>query len=167
MVEAGILGPGDGVELIRGEILTTSPQKSAHATGVQLVGDALRAVCGQGFVVRTQLPLVVGVESEPEPDVAVVAGSPRDFSQAHPDAALLIVEVADASLELDRGPKRALYAEAAIPEYWIVDLPARRLEVYRKPSGGDFGGRLVLRPEERVSPLVRPRSSLLVADLLP
>jgi Uma2 family endonuclease len=167
MVDLGILGPEARVELIEGEILTMSPQKSAHATGVQLAGDALRAAFGRGFVVRTQLPLALGVDSEPEPDVAVVAGSPRDFRAAHPATALLVVEVAEASLDFDRAVKRALYAGAALAEYWIVDLHERRLEVHREPRGGDYRERRVLRPEDAVAPVARPRSSLRVADLLP
>ena len=167
MVETGILGPDDRVELIQGEILTMSPQKSAHATGVQLAGDALRATFGPGFVVRTQLPLALGGESEPEPDVAVVAGSPRDFRDAHPATALLIVEVAEASLAFDRAVKKSLYVAAGVLEYWIVDLQARRLEVHREPRGSDYRERQFLRPEDSVSPLARPQSSLRVADLLP
>ena len=167
MVETGLLGPEDRVELIHGEILTMSPQKSAHATGVQLVGDALRAVFGTGFVVRTQLPLALGGESEPEPDVAVVTGSARDFRDAHPTTAHLVVEVAEASLDFDRGAKKSVYAAAGIGEYWIVDLPNRMLEVYREAHHGDFLDRQRLGSEDSVSPLARPQSSLKVADLLP
>jgi Uma2 family endonuclease len=167
MVETGILGPEDRVELIQGEILTMSPQKSAHATGVQLAGDALRAAFGEGFVVRTQLPLAVGGESEPEPDVAVVAGSPRDFRDAHPTTAELIVEVAEASLELDRGVKKSLYAAAGIREYWILDLVERRLEVHREPTGRAYGKSRALQPNDSISPLARPAARLRVAELLP
>ena len=167
MVETGILGPDERVELIHKEILTMSPQKSGHATGVQLAGDALRAMFGRGFVVCTQLLLALGGESEPEPDVAVVAGSPRDFRDAHPATALLIVEVAEASLEFDRGAKRSLYAGAGIREYWIVALQTRQLEVYREPSGSDYRERQVLRANDSVAPLARPQLSLRVADLLP
>jgi Uma2 family endonuclease len=167
MVETGILGPEDRVELIAGEILTLSPQKSRHATGVQLAGDALQEVFGPGFVVRRQLPLALAADSEPEPDVAVVEGGPRDFRNAHPWTAVLIVEVAETSLVYDRTVKKALYAAAGIPEYWIVNLPDRVLEVYREPLGSDFRSRLVLRPDDTVSPRVRPEASLRAADLLP
>jgi Uma2 family endonuclease len=167
MVETGILGSEDRVELIEGEILTMSPQKSRHATGVQLAGDALQGVFGQGFVVRRQLPLALAADSEPEPDVAVVEGGPRDYRDAHPSTALLIVEVAEASLAYDRTAKRALYAAAGIPEYWIVNLPDRALEVYREPLGSDYRSRLVLRPDDIVSPRARPEARILAADLLP
>jgi len=167
MVEAGIIGPEDRVELIEGEILTMSPQKSPHATGVQLAGDVLQEVFGQGFVVRRQLPLALAADSEPEPDVAVVEGAPRDYRDAHPSTAILIVEVAEASLVYDRTVKKHLYAAAGIPEYWIVNLPDRVLEVYREPLGSDYRSRLVLRPDDAVSPRVRPEARILAADLLP
>jgi Uma2 family endonuclease len=167
MVEAGILGPEDRVELIEGEILTMSPQKSPHATGVQLAGDVLQEVFGQGFVVRRQLPLALAADSEPEPDVAVVEGRPRDYRDAHPSTAILIVEVAETSLIYDRTIKKALYAAAGIPEYWIVNLTGGGLEVYREPLGSDYRSRLILRPDETVSPRVRPEARILAADLLP
>ena len=167
MVETGILQPGDRVELIRGEILTMSPQKSAHATAVQLAGDALRGVFADGFVVRSQLPLALGTDSAPEPDVAVVAGTARDYRDAHPTTALLIVEVADTSLDFDRGAKRFLYAEAGIGEYWIVDLVHRQVDVLRRPEGSDYREQQVVRAEESVSPLARPQASLLATALLP
>jgi Uma2 family endonuclease len=167
MVESGILGPEDRVELVGGAILTMSPQKSPHATAVQLASDALREAFRQGFVVRSQLPLALSADSEPEPDVAVVPGSPRDFRDAHPSTALLIVEVADTSLGYDRDEKKILYAEGGIPEYWIVNLLDRRLEVYRGPAGGDFGIRRALGTEEWIAPLSRPEASIPVAELLP
>jgi Uma2 family endonuclease len=167
MVESGILGPEDRVELVGGEILTMSPRKGPHATAVQLAGDALRAAFGQGFVVRSRLPLALSADSEPEPDVAVVSGNPRDFRDAHPPTALQIVEVADTSLAYDRSDKKALYAEVGIPEYWIVNLLHRRLEAYREPAGGDYAVRHDFRAEESISPLTRPDATVQVAELLP
>jgi Uma2 family endonuclease len=167
MVEAGILGPEDRVELIEGEILSMSPQKSPHATGVQLAGDLLRALLRPGFVVRNQLPLALATDSEPEPDVAVVEGSPRDYRDAHPSTALLIVEVAEASLAYDRTVKKALYAACGIPEYWIVNLIEGVLEVHREPVGDDFRSRESLRPGAEVSPRCRPEARIQVSDLLP
>ena len=101
MVEAGILGPEDRLELIEGEILTMSPQNSPHVTGVHLVSEVLReAFRGLAVVLRAQAPLALAEDSEPEPDVAVVAGkSLREYRKAHPQTALLVVEVADSSLE--------------------------------------------------------------------
>src|SRR5262245_14333663 len=102
MGEAGVFQPGERVELIDGEILEMAPQKSRHAAAVTLVGDALRIAYGSGFHLRIQLPLALDPYSEPEPDVAVIVGSPRDYRDSHPTSAVLVVEVADTSLEHDR-----------------------------------------------------------------
>jgi Uma2 family endonuclease len=102
MIDAGIFAPGERVELLDGEIIDISPQKSGHTTAVRLTEEALRAVFGAGFEVRTQMPLALDSYSEPEPDVAVVPGSPRDYRDAHPSSALLVVEVTDSTLAYDR-----------------------------------------------------------------
>lgn len=167
MVEAGIFGPEDRVELIEGEILTMSPQKSLHATGVQLAADALRSAMGLGFVTRVQVPLALTADSEPEPDIAVVAGEARDYRDAHPRTALLVVEVSDTTLDFDRSVKQRLYARAGIPELWIVNLGEARLEVHRQPHLAGYAERVVLAAGDNVAPLARPTASLAVADLLP
>ena len=125
MIEAGILGEDDRVELINGEIVTVSPQQSPHATGVTLVADELRLAYSRDYTVRIQLPLVLDPDSEPEPDVAVVVGKPRDYRKAHPTTAVLAVEVADSSLVKDRTEKAQLYARHGIIEYWIMPGPPR------------------------------------------
>ncbi len=166
MAEAGLFD-GRRVELVRGEVIEMTPQKSRHATGVTLVYTSLSAAFGDKYVARIQLPLILGLDSDPEPDAAVVPGNVRDFVDAHPSTATLVVEVADSSLDYDRTTKCALYAESGIPEYWIVNLVERQLEVYRKPEGGAYGERLVLGPSESVEPLSGSRVRVLVADLLP
>ena len=89
MVSAGVFHPEDRLELINGEILEMTPQSSAHATAVCLVDEALSAVYVRGFTVRVQVPMALGESSEPEPDVAVVRGRPRDYLAFHPTAATL------------------------------------------------------------------------------
>ena len=108
MVEAGVLAPGERAELIDGEVLAMTPQGSLHATAVVLVEEALRAAFAAGYVIRVQMPLALDPSSEPEPDVAVVRGSPRDYRDAHPTSALLVVEVANATLGYDRDQKGSL-----------------------------------------------------------
>ena len=120
------------------------------------------------------MPVALDDESEPEPDVAAARGSFRDYSHAHPSRPALLVEIADSSLSFDRADKGSLYARARVPEYWIVNLVERVLEVHRE-SGPD--ARAVygwayhhaerLGPEEHVTPLVAPSSRIRVADLLP
>ncbi len=174
MAEAGIFAPGEWVELIEGEIVVKDPQTPPHATAVVLAQEALRTLCGPGSDARPQLPLSLGPDSEPEPDVAVVRGTPRDYVDSHPTTATLVVEVADTTLEFDRGQKAAMYARAGIPEYWIVNLPDRVLEVHRDPGPlpdrpAEHGYRSTRRvaPPDTVAPLASPAGHVHVADLMP
>jgi Uma2 family endonuclease len=174
MGEAGILDENDRVELVAGEIVTKVTQRSPHATAVGLGYEALRAVVGTGFHVRAQLPLALDPDSEPEPDLVVVAGSPRAYSDAHPTSALLVVEVSDTSLAFDRTWKMSIYARAGIPDYWIINLPDRLLEVYRDPGpdtaalvGYAYRQRLSFGPDDRVTLVAMPDATVAVRDLLP
>ncbi len=174
MTEAGVLTPEDRVELIDGEILTVTPQSSAHATGVSLVHDALRVALGHDVHIRVQLPLALGADSEPEPDVAVVAGSIRDYREAHPHSALLVIEVADTTLAYDRDVKGSVYARAAVPEYWIVNLAASLVEVYRDPAvtlqarfGWHYASSNRFRRGDSIQALSVPGGPVSVTDLLP
>jgi Uma2 family endonuclease len=110
--------------------------------------------------------LALDERSEPEPDIAVVPGGPRDYRDAHPSHAVLVVEVADVSLAYDRIRKLAAYARAGIPEYWILDLNAENLEVCRRPMGEAYGERRILQAPDRVAPLAGT-GDLTVADILP
>jgi Uma2 family endonuclease len=167
MIEAGVFGPEDRLELLNGEIIDMAPQRSRHATAVTLLGDALRAVFGRGVIIRVQLPFSLNADSQPEPDVAVVAGNPRDYRDAHPGRALLICEVSDTSLAYDRGEKLCAYARAGIPEYWILDLTSGTLEVCRTPTDGGYADRRMVSADARVAPIARPGSALAVGELLP
>ena len=166
-VEAGVFGPEDRVELIEGELLTMAPQGSRHAAVATRVGALLARVFGDRGHVRTQMPLAADDDSEPEPDLAVVPGDALDYLDAHPAAALLIVEVADDSLRRDRSVKKRLYARCGIPEYWIVSLPDACLEVYRRPVGDAYRDAAALPAGETVAPLAAPSAVIPVSDLLP
>ena len=166
-VEAGVFAPDARLELIDGELLTMTPQGSRHTTGVGLVAEALRAAFGVGFHVRVQVPLAADDYSEPEPDVAVVEGGIRDYRDAHPTAALLVVEVSDDSLRRDRTTKQRLYARCRIPEYWVLALPDARLDVHRGPAADGYRTVTLHRAGETVAPLARPEARIAVADLLP
>src|SRR5215475_10058962 len=134
LVEKGIFLPGERVELIDGLLLVAEPQSSSHYTAVRLVEIALARAFGLGWDARTQAPIALEDTSEPEPDVAVVRGELRDYSQAHPTDPVLVVEVALTSLDFDRRHKSSLYARAGRPEYWIVNLVDRVLEIRRDPT---------------------------------
>lgn len=157
---------GQRVELIEGEILTMSPMNAAHAAALQLTAKALEAAFGEPFSVRVQLPLSLASESEPEPDLAVVPGKPRDY-KVHPCSALLIVEISDTTLRFDRERKRRLYARAGIQEYWIVNLLDRCLEVHRHPSADDYSTVISLAADQSIQPLAAPNAISRLADLLP
>lgn len=171
MIDAGILHEDEPVELIEGRLRVAEPQNTPHAQAIELTADALRAAFGPGWRIRVQLPIALEPDSEPEPDVSVVAGAPRDDCTDHPSRPALVVEVADTSVRLDRGVKARVYARAAIAEYWIVNLAARALEVHRDPRRR--AGRharytivTIARPGESVQPLAASRP-LAVDDLLP
>ena len=165
---------GRRVELIEGEIVEMAAMNTPHWGALILVADALRDVFKKDFFISVQSPLNMSDFSQPEPDVAVISGSPRDYSAAIPSTAALVVEISDSTLSYDRTQKAALYARAGIAEYWILNLIDNQLEIHRKPGARPdqpFGfGYLNLsfhRAGDLVSPLEAPQSSIAVADLLP
>jgi Uma2 family endonuclease len=164
---------GQRVELIDGEIVQMPAMKNPHVAAIELVKRALEPAFGPAFWVRMQGPLHFGRYSAPEPDVAVVPGGPRDYSD-HPTTALLVVEVSESTLAYDRNRKAGLYARHGIADYWIVNLIDMQLEVRRNPVP-DPGWRhrfryadvQVLGPGDRVTPLALPGVAVAVSDLLP
>ena len=173
LYDLGLIDPQEPrTELIAGEIF----QKMPHAACAELVSDALRGVFRNIALVRSEHPLVLATDGEPEPYVAVVRGTIRTYEKHHPtqDDTLLVVEVSDTTLRFDRGRKGAYYAEAAIPEYWIVNLSDRQVEVYRNPHpdaqsewGFAYDAPIIVGESDTVSPLALPGTVLHVADLLP
>lgn len=162
------------VELIEGEVIEMSPMYSPHMTSVTLADDVMREVFGKGWVVRIQGPLSLGTDSDPQPDVAVVAGKTRDFKDAHPSTAALVIEVAVSSLDYDRKQKSSLYAKAGIKDYWIINVEDEQLEVYRRPiadANGIYGfiyaQTLIFKKGDVVKPLAKSKATIAVADLLP
>lgn len=163
---------GKRVERIRGEIVEMSPKNWPHVVGCHKTAAVLeRAFAGIGWVSR-QDPLSL-VDSDPEPDVAILAGKLEDYAD-HPTTALLVVEVADTSLFEDTTTMVEVYAEAGIADYWVLDLNGRRLLVFRDPqqlpaplAATAYRTQLTLTPADHVSPLAAPAASILVGDLLP
>ena len=134
MIGAGIVTEDDPVELINGWLVTTMPKNPPHSLTTQLIRDALAQLLTSDWHVRDQEPITLAT-SEPEPDLAIVRGSPRAYRDHHPAPAdvAMVIEVADATLQRDRTTKLTLYAEARIPVYWIVNLPEHQIEVYSAP----------------------------------
>jgi Uma2 family endonuclease len=174
MIARGIFRPDERLELVGGELVVREPQGTPHTTGIRMAEEALRLAFGTGWEVRVQMPVALDDESEPEPDVTVVPGTFRDYRDAHPSRPALVVEVAQASLAFDRSQKASLYARAAVPDYWIVNLVDRVLEVHRDPVaasdasyGWRYGATRSLVAGDSVSPLAAPHARIPVADLLP
>jgi Uma2 family endonuclease len=174
LIEAGFFTPGEPVELLGGLLIVAEPQGSAHFTSIRLVEEALRLAFGPAWEVRVQGPIALDDESEPEPDVAVVRGTARDYARAHPAIPALVVEVAESSLALDREVKGGLYARAGLQDYWIVNLVDRIVEVHRQPRpdpgvphGWRYATVTAVTPPAAVVPLAAPGARVAVADLLP
>lgn len=140
MAEAGILDEDDRVELIDGEIIDMMPIGPGHSFIVNGLTKALVMACGDEAIVSVRNPVRFDRFNEPEPDFAVLRPRADNYRESHPGPAdvLLLVEVADSSLRYDRRIKLPLYAEAGIVEYWLVDLKAGRVEVFRNPEGGAY-----------------------------
>lgn len=151
------------IELLRGVLVTMSPQGRAHASAIQFFNEQLVLQLAGRHGVRPQLPFAADDWSEPEPDLAVVRKDPslRD----HPSEALLLVEIASSSLAIDRGLKRTIYAEVGIPEYWIVDVNGRTVEVHTRPDGGYYSRVQILRDGDVLRPTLLPQIAIWVADI--
>lgn len=170
LVQSGLLT--GRYELVNGEVIVKMGQNPPHAYVITRIMTWLVALFGGDFV-RVQLPIDVADAdnemNEPEPDAAVLARPAEAFLASNPGPSdlLLVVEVADATLRFDLRNKAVLYARAGIADYWVVDLPGRRIVVHRQPGPEGYGEVLEYQEAERVSPLSRPEAGIAVADLLP
>lgn len=174
LIARGSFRPDERLELVGGQLVVREPQGSRHAVAIELALRALQRAFGPAWRVRVQLPIALEAESEPEPDLSVVAGDPRASSRSHPADPVLIVEVAETSLTFDREHKGSLYARAGVMDYWIVNLVDGELEVYRDPVaaprapfGWQYGRPQSLTANGIISALANPSAAISVADLMP
>lgn len=172
-VDLGLFGSEERLELIEGDIIDKMAQNPPHAVALDLAEACVRSAF-PGHYIRGQKPLALDDTNQPEPDLAVVVGQPRDYIRSHPTSAVFVIEVADSSLAYDRGVKAALYARAGVPEYWIVNLCDRIVEVHRGPGPMKeqplgFSYREVTRHAETdvIAPLQAAEMRIAVKDLLP
>ena len=167
LIDVGVLGEDERVELLEGVIVEMTPQGRPHALVISRLNRFLTGALGNEYSVRPQLPLSLGDDSEPEPDLAVVPRQEEETAPVHPRSALLVVEVADESLRRDRLLKGRIYARAQVPEYWVVDVAGRAVEVYSEPDAdvGRYGVMRTLGVGETLSTPVLPALALPVAKL--
>jgi Uma2 family endonuclease len=163
---------GRRVERIHGEIIEMSPIGWPHVASETRTADLLRSVFA-GIAWVNEQGVLPTDESDPQPDVAVIPGRLEDYAD-HPSTALLVVEIADSTLDYDRTTKVELYASAGILDYWVVDVVGRRLFVYRDPSpqpaglgGNAYRSPMTFGSNDAIAPLAAPNAPVKVVDLLP
>jgi Uma2 family endonuclease len=134
-------------ELIEGVIIEKMPKSPVHIYITETLKELAAKIFGVGYYIREEKPLsITALDSEPEPDIAVIYGDRRDYLERHPDTAVLVIEVAVTSLALDRIKMRG-YALAGVREYWIIRADTRSAEVYRIPKGEGYAESHVVPPE--------------------
>ena len=163
MVELGWF-ENERVELLHGTVVQMAPEKAPHADAVDTLNEYLVSALAGRARVRIGHPILAADDSEPEPDVAVVA--PGRHRAKHPDTAWLIVEVSRTSQHRDGVIKAPLYAASGFEEYWLVDLPAGIVEVYREPEDGRYRRMETKRPGDVLSPARFPEVVIPVDQLL-
>lgn len=169
LAEAGLLAEDDRVELVNGEIIQMNPIGVLHAGCVQSLTRLLSPLVALGIAeMGVQNPVHLGGEHEPYPDVALLRPRADRYRQARPTAAdlLLLIEVADTTLAYDRDVKVPLYAQAGVPEVWLVDLAGRRVHVYRNPAAKGYQSRAELGPADLLAPPGFPSLTLALSDIL-
>lgn len=153
MAEAGILREDERVELIRGEIINKAKISSQHAAGVTRISSLFHPVLRGKYILSVQNPINIGTHSEPEPDLAICQWSDDYYALRHPieNEVLLVIEVADSTLEYDLTVKKTLYAEAGIPEYWVVDVKEKQVHRFTNPENGEYLKSEMLTGEDEVA----------------
>ncbi len=174
MIRQGILTDDDPVEFLEGWLVPKMPKNPPHRIATRKTRKALEKVVPAGWYVDSQEPVTLE-DSEPEPDVQVIRGEPQDYHDRHPGGQDLGLagEVAETTLQRDRGSKKRAYARAKIPVYWIINLPENQVEVYTEPTGPgaepDYRQRQDYTPAEEIPLILEGRevARFRVADLLP
>lgn len=169
MIEAEILTSADKVELLEGQIIQMSPQRPPHAATTQCASDYLRDLLSLRATIRVQLPITLPPNSEPEPDIVVVRIDSQKYFDHHPapDEIFLLVEVAKTTLKSDRTIKVPTYAKANIPEYWILDVEERIVNIFREPLGETYQQEIILNEDTTISTVAFPDVNIYFKNLFP
>jgi Uma2 family endonuclease len=168
MLRAGILTEDDRVELLEGEIVKMAAIGSRHAGCVNDLNHALTVQLGPRAIIAVQNPIRLSERSEPQPDLAVLMPRSDSYRRSHPGPSdvLILIEVSDTTVEVDKDVKLPLYSLAGIREVWLVDLEVQRVEVYRDPSPNGYRSVRQATRGDSLSPLAFPDVLLSVNDIL-
>ena len=168
MAELGFLAPDARVELIEGQIHDMSPIGPNHGAVVMQLNEIFSEHRKKRWIVSVQTSVRLDIHSEPEPDIALLKRAPDFYRSRLPEAddVLLLVEVADSSLDFDRRKKLPVYARAGIPEVWIVDFQESAIEVYREPHFKGYEQKAIYRAGDKASPAAFPDVKVDVRELL-
>ena len=168
MAETGILHPDARVELLDGRIIDMSPIGPFHSGSINRLIRLFSKLSNGRWLVSAQNPVRLDDYSEPQPDLMLLRSAADDYTSRHPvpEDVFLLIEVADSSLELDREEKLPAYGRAGIGEVWILNLPAKTIEVYRDPHFTGYGSNQTLRAGDQASPLAFPDVAVAVGELL-
>jgi Uma2 family endonuclease len=156
------------VELIDGEIVEMAPIGSAHGGNVKRFIRLFSKVIGNKAIIAAQDPVVLSGYAEPQPDISILRWRADDYEQSnpHPEDVLLLIEVSDSTLRYDRDVKIPLYAKNGVPEVWLLDIPNRKLEIYREPINGEYRQR-DCRQTGQIAPILCPDAIIDLAELFP
>jgi len=152
MIEAGIFTEDEPIFLWKGQLVEKMTKGQPHNIALNELNKILVRLVPDGWNARQEQPIVLRDDSEPEPDITIVRGASRDYPTRPPTPrdVVLLAEVSDSSLAIDSSESMEIYAREAIPCYWIVNLPERRIEVYRRPEGARYAERQVYGPDDEV-----------------
>jgi Uma2 family endonuclease len=164
MAEAGILAADERVELIAGQIIQKMPKGPAHSALCKRIEKLLERLLGDQALVRLQDPVQIDIYSEPEPDIAVVHANANFYADSHPTPSevYLIVEVSDSTVERDLSTKANLYAAAGIADYWVVNVQAQQLHIFRDPQADGYQRQIILKAKQSISLVAFPECVLTV-----
>ena len=168
MAEAGILGEDDRVELIEGEIVDMTPIGNPHLSAVDRLNDVLTVALSGKAIIRVQGSVRLNNVNEPQPDIVVLRRRDDFYARttAGTDDTLLVIEVSDSSLAWDRDVKAPLYARTGIPEFWLVDVNAHTITVFREPGAEGYGSSETATGKDRIAPLAFPEFVITPDDII-
>jgi Uma2 family endonuclease len=168
MAEAEIFQPDERVELIAGQVIPMAAKGTAHSAAISRINRLLKSRLGDRVLLRLQDPIELDNYSEPEPDIALVKPDLLDYEDHHPTVleVFLIIEVADSSLKFDCEVKAIAYAKSGVSDYWVLDVIARKLHVFRLPSSAGYQSETILLEKVAISPLAFPDCEIRIEEML-